>query len=340
MKRILALLVVIMTASSAAQAQTPAQFFKGKNIDLYIGLAVGGGYDVYGRIVARHMGKHIPGNPTIVPINMEGAGSLKLANWLYNVAPRDGTAFGIINRGIPFEPLIGNRESALFDASKFTWIGSANEEVSTCVAWSRAGVTKFEDLFTKQLYVGGTGGSADTDQFPKIINGVFGTKFKLVSGYPGGNDVEFAMERGEVDGRCGWSWSTLISARKQWYVNGTIKILVQLALHKHKDLPDVPLIIDLAKTEEQKQVLRLIFVRATLGRPFLAPPGLPADRADVLRRAFDATMKDPEFLAEAKKAKLEINPVNGEELEKLVEAVYTTPTSTVQRTRAILGEKN
>ena len=272
--------------------QTPEQFFKGKNISLYIGLAVGGGYDVYGRIVARHMGKHIPGNPTIVPKNMEGAGSLRLANWLYNVAPKDGTAFGIINRGIPFEPLIGNK-AARFDATKFTWIGSANDEVSTCVAWNRAGVTKFDDLFSKQLFVGGTGGSADTDQFPKIINGVFGTKFKLVSGYPGGNDVEFAMERGEVDGRCGWSWSTLVSARKKWYEDGTIKILVQLALHKHKDLPDVPLIIDLAKTEEQKQVLRLIFVRATLGRPFLAPPGLPADRADVLRRAFDATMKDP-----------------------------------------------
>src|SRR5262249_15304469 len=163
--------------------------------------------------------------------------------------------------------------------------------------------------YKKPLYVGGTGGSADTDQFPKIINGVFGTKFKLVSGYPGGNDVEFAMERGEVDGRCGWSWSTLVSARKNWYDDGTIKVLVQLALHKHKDLPNVPLIIDLAKTEEQKQVLRLIFVRATLGRPFLAPPGLPPDRAEILRKAFDDTMKDKDFLAEAKKAKLEINPV-------------------------------
>jgi tripartite-type tricarboxylate transporter receptor subunit TctC len=285
------------------------------------------------------MGDHIPGRPTVVPMQMEGAGSLKLANWLYNVAPKDGLVFGTISRGIPFEPLIGNRETARFDAKAFNWIGSANNEVSTCVAWQRTGITKFEELYSKPLIVGGTGGSADSDQFPKIINGVLGTKFKLVSGYPGGNDIEFAMERGEVDGRCGYSWTTLISTRKAWYESGTVKVLVQLALAKHKDLPDVPLIMDLAKTQDQRDVLRLIFVRAALGRPFLAPPDLPADRLDALRQAFDATMKDPAFLAEAKKARLEINPVKGEDVKRLVADVYASPQRTLQRTRAILGFK-
>ena len=196
---------------------------------------------------------------------MEGAGSLRLANWLYNVGPKDGTVMGTIGRGTAFDPLLGSK-GAQFEADKFTWIGSANNEVSICVAWKTSGITKFEDVLTKELIVGGTGQAADTDQFPQILNGVLGTKFKVVAGYPGGNDVTLAMERGEVKGRCGWSWSSVLATHKRWIGDKSINILIQLSLAKHPDLPDVPLVMDYAKTEEQKQIFQLIFARQVMGR--------------------------------------------------------------------------
>jgi tripartite-type tricarboxylate transporter receptor subunit TctC len=318
------LVLAAVAACTPARAQDPAAFYRNKSIDLYIGYSVGGGYDQYARLLGLSMGKHIPGSPKIVAKNMPGAGSLKLANWLYAVAPKDGTAFGTIGRGIPMEPLLGG-EGVQFDAQKFTWIGSANDEVSICAAWHTAGVTKIEDLYTKDLIVGGTGSGADTDVFPIAINKVFGTRFKVIAGYPGGNDITLAMERGEVAGRCGWSWSSIKSTHLKWVKDGTIKLLMQLALAKHPDLPDVPLLTDLAKTEEQKQILELIFSRQVMGRPFLAPPGLPADRAAALQKAFMDTMKDPEFLAAAEKAQLEITPVSGPDIAALVKKVYATP---------------
>ena len=325
-----------LLASPGAYAQSPAQFYRGKTVSLYVGSSTGGVYDLYARLLARHIGRHIPGNPRIVPGNMEGAGSLRLANYLYHAARRDGTVLGTINRGAPFEPLIGDAEAAKFDAGNFSWIGSISDEVSVCVAWRRAGVDSFTELYEKQLTVGGTGGGADTNQFPKVINGVLGTKIKIVSGYPGGNDIDLAMERGEVDGRCGWSWSSLAATRKQWVDSGSVKVLVQLALHKHPDLPNVPLIMDFAQTEEQRAMLKLIFARGALGCPFLAPPAIPADRAAALRQAFDDTMKDPAFLDEAKKTGLEIAPISGETLQNLIAEIYRTPKDIVERTRAIV----
>jgi tripartite-type tricarboxylate transporter receptor subunit TctC len=243
---------------------------------------------------------------------------------------------GTINRGAPFEPLIGEQELARFDPAQFTWIGSIANEVSICAAWSRAGIDNFDQLFARELTVGGTGSGADTNQFPKIMNGVLGTKLKIVSGYPGGNNIDLAMERGEVDGRCGWSWSSVKSTRQTWLDSGSINVLVQLALQKHPDLPDVPLILDYAKTDEDRAMLRLIFSRAALGCPFLAPPGVPADRAAMLRKAFDDTMKDPEFLAEAMQALLEVSPVKGEELQQLIADIYETPRDVVEKARAIV----
>jgi tripartite-type tricarboxylate transporter receptor subunit TctC len=316
--------VFVLAPLSFGHAQSPAEFYKGKNVEIYIGYSVGGAYDLYARTIARHLGKHIPGNPTIIPKNMEGAGSLRLANWLYNVGAKDGTVMGTIGRGTPFDPMLGSK-GAQFSADKYTWIGSANNEVSICVSWKTSGIAKFEDVLTKELIVGGTGAAADTDQFPKILNGVLGTKFKVVAGYPGGNDVTLAMERGEVKGRCGWSWSSVLATHKRWVDDKSINILIQLSLSKHPDLPDVPLAMDYAKTDEQNQIFRLIFARQVMGRPYLAPPGVPNDRADALRRAFDATMKDPDFLADADKAKLEITPVAGAEVEKLVKEIYQTP---------------
>jgi tripartite-type tricarboxylate transporter receptor subunit TctC len=322
--RLIAVCAVALALPSLARAQSPAEFYKGKTIELDIGYSVGGAYDLYARVLARHLGKHIPGNPAIVPKNMEGAGSLRLANWLYNVGAKDGTVLGTIGRGTAFDPLLGSK-GAQFQADKFTWIGSANNEVSVCVAWKTSGIARFEDTFEKELIVGGTGQAADTDQFPRILNGVLGTKFKVVTGYPGGNDVTLAMERGEVKGRCGWSWSSVVATHKRWIDDGSIIVLVQLSLSKHPDLSDVPLVMDLAKTDEQRAIFKLIFARQVMGRPFLAPPRVPPERAEALRTAFMQTMADAEFLADAEKAQLEVNPVSGADIEQLVKDLYETP---------------
>lgn len=338
MGRILRLLSVVSIACVAAtpgRAQSVEQFYTNRVISLYIGFSVGGGYDIYGRLVARHIGKHIPGNPTVVPANMEGAGSLKLMNWLYDGAPRDGSVIGTVNRGAPFEPLVGIQEFARFDATAFTWIGSVNDEVSVCVAWERTGITEFSELYEKELIVGGTGQGAE-DVFSKLIIGVLGARLRLITGYAGGNEVNYAMERGEVDGRCGWSWSSIKSTRQQWLDDGSIKVLLQVALRKHPDLPEVPLIMDLADNEEKRQILRLVLGRGVLGRPFLAPPGVPADRAAALQHAFDAMVRDPEFLADAARSRLEIMPISGSELQQLVTEIYATPPDIVAKARMIL----
>jgi tripartite-type tricarboxylate transporter receptor subunit TctC len=322
------LLGVLSTCTAAAQS--PADFYRGKTVDLYIAYSVGGGYDLYARLLARHLGKHIPGNPTVVPKNMEGAGGLRLANWLYQAAPRDGTVIGATSRSVAFEPLLGNK-GAQYDASKFTWLGSANDEVSVCVAWHTSGVTKFEDLLSKELTVGSTGTADDTYQFPRFVNNVLGTKMKIITGYPGGNDVSLAMERGEVGGRCGWSWSSVKSIRMSWVTEKKMHLLMQFSLAKHADLPDVPLIMDLARTDEQRQMFRLIFARQVMGRPFQGPPGIPADRLRALQQAFMDTMKDKEFLAEAEKAQFEITPVAGEAIEKLVAEAHRTPLAVAEK---------
>jgi len=317
----------------AAFADAVGDFYKGRTLDLYIGYSVGGAYDLYARVIGRHLGAHIPGNPTLVPKNLEGAGSLRLANYLYRVAPHDGSAIGTIGRGIAFDPLLIGQGDA-FDAQKFNWIGSANNEVSVCVAMRQSGIGKFEDLFTKDLTVGGTGSSADTDQFPRVLNSVVGTHFKIVEGYPGGNDVVLAMERGEVQGRCGWSWSSVKSTHKSWIDDKRMIVLIQLSLAKHPELLDVPLVMDFAKTDEQRQILKLVFARNVMGRPYLAPPNVPAERVAALRDAFAATMADNDFRAEAAKTDLEINPVSGAEVEKLVKDVYATPPDVTAKAKA------
>jgi len=327
MKRAILLALLLSTTT---WAQAPAEFYKARTVELYIGYSVGGGYDIYARLLARHMARHIPGNPVIAPKNMPGAGSLTLANWLYAAAPRDGSVFGTIGRGIAFDPLLGT-QGTKFTATEFGWLGSANDEVSVCAAWGKSGITKFEDLYARPVFIGGTGAGADTDLFPKAMNSILGTKMKLVTGYPGGNDITLAMQRGEVEARCGWSWSSIKSGHAQWVKDGTIRLLVQLSLAKHPDLPDVPLIMDLVKTPEQRAILRLVFARQVMGRPFLAPPGLRPERLALLRRAFMETMKDPAFLAEAEKIQLEITPVDGEAVQKLVAEIYATPPDIVRK---------
>jgi hypothetical protein len=266
---------------------------------------------------------------------MEGAGGLRLANFLYNAAPKDGTTFATLYRGAVFEPLLGGK-GAQFDATRFTYLGSANDEVSVCVAWHTAGVTTFEQVMTKELVVGASGQSADTYQFPKIVNGVLGTRFKIIAGYAGGNDVDLAMERGEVQGRCGWSWSSLKSTRASWLADKKVNILFQMGLSKHPELPNVPLVTDLAVSDEAKAILKLIFARQVMAWPYVAPPEISEDRAEALRTAFAETMKDRDFMAEAERSRLEIRSVPGTSIQELVHNVYATPPAIVRRAAGIL----
>ncbi len=319
-----ALLGLFIAGPASAQTAAPnpvADFYRGKNVDIYAGLSVGGVYDITARLLARFMGKYIPGNPTLTPHNMEGAAGLRLANWIYQIAPKDGTAFGTFARGLAFDPLLG-QTSAFFDAEKFNWIGSTNDEVSICAAWHTSGVTRIEQLYDRELIIGSTGGSGDDEQFPKIINGVLGTKLRTVSGYPGGNEVKMAMERGEVNGRCGWSWSSVKSTEGKWLKDKSISVFIQLSLRRHPDLPDVPMVMDLAKTDEDRQIFKLVFARQVMGWPFAAPPGVPTERIEALRKAFDDTVRDPAFLAEADRLGLEITPVSGERIQALVSDIY------------------
>ncbi len=316
---------------SGACAQTaPADFYKDKTIELFISSGPGGGYDAYARILARHMGKHIPGNPGIVPKNVEGAGGLRLANILYNTAPKDGTSVGTIYRSAAFEPLFGNK-AAQFDATRFTWLGSASSEISLCVAWHTSGVTRFEDMQTKELVVGTTGRGSDSFLFTSIINGVLGSKMRMVAGYRSGNDMNLAMERGEVGGRCGWSWSSIRASNQNWIDEKKVHLLVQIGLSKHPDLPNVPSVMDKATNAEDEQILKLLFARQTMAYPFLAPPDLPAERAAILRAAFAAAMQDKDLIADAHKSNLEVLPVSGADVEALVRNVYAAPPALVAR---------
>ncbi len=313
---------------TAAKADPVADFYRGKTVDMLVGYQAGGGYDIYARSVARYIGKHIPGQPSVVVKNMEGAGGLRVANFVYQVAPKDGSVIATTGRGAAFDPLFGNKY-AQFDGRKFGWVGSANTEVSLCVSMKDSGIEKFEDLYARELIIAGTGAANDTDQIPKVINGLLNTRFRLATGYPTGAGLQQSMERRETFGRCGWSWSSIKATHPHWIKDGTINLLVQVAINKHAELPNIPLITDLAKTSEQKEILKTIFASQVLGRPFFTAPDVPIERLSALRQAFDALMIDKEFLAEAEKLKLEVTPVDGQTVEALVNEIYRSPSDIV-----------
>jgi tripartite-type tricarboxylate transporter receptor subunit TctC len=320
---------VLLAAPSAFAADTVADFYKGRTVTIDIGYSAGGGYDLYARTLARHLGEHIPGKPSVIPQNMPGAGSLKATNYLYNIAPKDGTVIATFARGMAMQPLF-DKTGVEFDAQKLNWIGSITNEVSICAFRSDSGIKTWQDMLTKSYTVGGTGSGSDTDVFPDVLRHMFHMKVKLVTGYPGGKDILLAMQRGEVKGRCGWSWSSVKSTSYALYQKKEITVPVQLALKKHPDLPDVPLIMDLTKDPDERAALRLIFGRQSVARPYAAPPGVPAERIAALRKAFDDTMKDPAFLAEADKTKLEVEPVSGEEVQALVTEIYKSSPKVVK----------
>ncbi|MPZ37073.1 MAG: hypothetical protein GEU95_03245 [Rhizobiales bacterium] len=328
------LCIVALAAPAGAQAQSVADFYKGKNVTVIVGYSAGGGYDLYARALSRHMGKHLPGNPNFIVQNLTGAGSLNAANNIYNVAAKDGTVFGTFGRGLAMEPLIGTAR-AQYDATKFTWLGSGTNEISLCATWHTSPVKTWQDALKTTFAVGGEGAGSDPDTYAAFVRNVFGVKLKLVTGYHGTSDIILAIERGEVDGRCGWSWSSIKSTRPTWIKEKKLNYLVHMSDVKAPELPHVPLVTDFAN-ERQKRILRLVTSRQTMGRPFAAPPGVPADRAQALRRAFDATFKDPAFLAEAEKLKLEVNPVSGEDVAKLIAELYATPKDIVEEARAAI----
>src|SRR5262249_38107051 len=275
-----------------------------------------------------------PGNPSLVPQNMPGAGSLKAANYVFSVAPKDGTVIGTMSRSLPVEPLLGDLK---LDARSFTWLGNITNNASLCATWHASAVKTWADVLAKPVALGGEGAGADLDNFATILRTMFGAKVKLVTGYPGGSEVNLAIERGEIDGRCGWSWDSIKSTKPEWLRDGKINLLVVFALAKAIDIPpDVPLIMDLAKDDEQRKILRVHLAGQYLGRPFFAPPGIPADRKAALRAAFDATMKDPDFVAEALRSRLEVNPVSGAEIDRLLADIYATPKDVIEKARAAI----
>jgi tripartite-type tricarboxylate transporter receptor subunit TctC len=332
--------LVAACASSAlpwpARADSVADFYRANPVNLLIGFPVANAYDTYGRAVARHLGKHIPGNPTVLAVNRPGAGSLTAANFLYNSAPKDGATIATFNRSVPLEPLMGNSQ-ARFDVRKFNWLGSVGNEVSVCVGWHSSAVKTWDDMLSKEFVAGAASYSADTGVFALVLKNVFGARIKVITGYPGGAEMSLAMEKGEIDGRCGWSWSGVKSSKPDWFPQRQINVLMQLGLQKSAELPDVPLIIDQAKTEDQRQILKLVFSRQEFAWPFAAPPGIPEERKVALRDAFAATLKDPEFLEDARKIQIDVNPISGDAVEKLIDDLYRTPDSVTARLRAILN---
>ncbi|MBV8169298.1 MAG: hypothetical protein JO021_21065, partial [Alphaproteobacteria bacterium] len=300
-----------------AAADPVADFYAGKRITLIIGYGTGGGYDEYARMLARFLGDHIPGKPVLVPQNMPGAGSRQAANWLYNVAPKDGTAIATLSQTTPTDQALG-QPGIQFDVRKFNWIGNMIVVNNTLAVWHTTGVKTLEEATKKQLAIGASGASSPSVLYPQASNNLLGTKFRIITGYPGGGDINVAMERGEVDGRGSNSWASWKSTRADWMKNHLINILFQVGLKREMDLPDVPLWSELGRDAEQRQVLEVLSGDVAVGRPFLTAPGVPPERVQALRKAFDDTMADPAFRAEAEKAHMDINPVGGAELQDIV----------------------
>jgi len=328
----------MLCAALPAQAQDDvAAFYKGKVVRLLVGIGVGSGYDINARLLARYLPKYIPGNPTVIVQNQPGAGSLSMTNQLYAGGPFDGTAIGASFNGLPTTPLL-QPAGARFEAVKLNWVGSTNRETQAMYVWHTAPIEKLSDLTSTEMIVGAQAPGSTQYDYPKLAEKLFGWKFKVITGYEATPKIHLAMERGEVHGT--WAnWSTLKAISEQWIKDKKIRILAQWALRKHPEMPDVPLILDQAKTPEQKQALDLALARLEFGRPFFMPPNVPAERVNAIRRAFDAVMKDKEFLDEADKLKIEIDPLGGEQVAALIEQIYKTPAATVERVRDAMAPK-
>jgi tripartite-type tricarboxylate transporter receptor subunit TctC len=328
----------VMLPASAARPADVAGFYAGRTVSIVIGYAAGGGYDDYARTLGRHIGRHIPGHPTVVVQNMPGAGSIRAANYLHNVAPKDGSVFGGFARGIFIDPLLGRSEAIRYDAAKFGWLGSISTDVGVCAFRADAGINSWADMQARRYKIGGTGPGADSDVFANLLRRMFNLPMQIVLGYSSVAEIVLAIQRKEVDGRCGWSWSTLSGRNRELLTSGQIKVVLQLADRRLDELADVPSILDVATAPAQQAVLRLITARQAMGRPFVTPPGLPPERLDALRKAFDDTMKDLQFLADAQRLDIEVRPTTGPEADALIAQVYATPPEIVRAASEFMKE--
>jgi tripartite-type tricarboxylate transporter receptor subunit TctC len=308
-------------------------FYRGKQVSIVVGFSSAGTYDATARLFARHLGKYLPGKPTIIVRNMPGAGSMVAANSLYGSAPKDGTTLGVIGGGVVLEPLLDNPQ-ANYDPRRFNWIGGRTRDNFLCLVWHTVAVKTLQDATQREVAVGATGSGSRTLTYPKALNELFGTKFKIVSGYPGGNEITLALERGEVEGYCGWALGSIKTRAPDWLRDGKIRPLVQFTLGK-ADLPDVPLATDLARNERQRQAIAFFAADSVLAWPLMAPPDLPTERVGELRTAFDAMIKDPDLLAEAAKQGHDVDPVGGAEIDALVQRLYATPPDVLELVRRI-----
>jgi tripartite-type tricarboxylate transporter receptor subunit TctC len=320
-----------------AQAQSVADFYKGKTINIVVGSDVGGGYDLTARTVARHLARHIPGQPTIIVQNRPGAGSITASNYVYEIAPKDGTVIGAVQRPIPFQVLFGDT-GVRFDVRRMHWIGSTTNEVGVVVAWHTAPHKTFDDVYKKEMLVGGTGPATDPELLPRAMNNLLGTKFKVVGGYKGQAQMVLAMEREEIQGSGNWSFSDIEKGRAEWIADKKVRILLQLGLTRSKSplLRDVPLITEVAKNDEQRNIFKTLMGMKAMGRPYFVAPEVPKDRTEALRTAFMATMRDPDFLAEASKTLGEIDPLSGGEMHKIITGVYALPPEVIAKAREIV----
>jgi tripartite-type tricarboxylate transporter receptor subunit TctC len=325
-------------AIALASPATAADFYEGKVVTIVVGFTPGGTYDQMARLYARHMPRFLPGKPTVVVQNMPGAGSLVATTHLANNAARDGTVLGVIGGGTVWESLLGNPQ-ARYDPRTFNWIGGKSRDNITCLVWHTSPIRTIADAMTSEVIVGATGPGSRTMTFPKALNDIARTKFKIVSGYPGGNEITLALEKGEVGGYCGWALGSLKQRAPQWYDEKKVRFLVQFATARDKELQDVPLAVDLAKTQADRDIMEFLTSDAVLAWTLLAPPGVPAERVTLLRGAFEAMLRDPAALAEADREKLEIDPVPGAELQALVEKLARTPPATLDAIKQINSGK-
>ncbi len=326
-------IAISLISANAAPASAQAPDLSGATVQMFIGFGPGGGYDLWGRVVARHIGKYMPGKPNVVPQNMPGAGSLAVANHIYSVAPKDGTALGIVARDATLAPLSG-MAGARFDPLKMTWVGTPTTDFTACFVHRRAKVQSFEDLLKHELIVGNVGVGTGSYAYPNALNGLLGTKFKQVTGYKTSVDVVLAIERGEVDGLC-QTWDSAYNARPTFFEDGTFKVLFQAGVGLNPNIK-APSIFEFGKTPEQKLALEYLFIGQGIGRPFIAPPDLPPAVARMVRDAFDAAMKDPDYIADVKKLKFEHDPKDGAHLEKLIQRAYATPKELIDRVAALI----
>jgi tripartite-type tricarboxylate transporter receptor subunit TctC len=338
---------ILAVASAALVCSTPAlaqdsveQFYKGNKLTLLVGSSAGGGYDTYARLIARHIGNHIPGNPTIVVQNMPGAGSNKAAAYMFSVAPKDGTALAAIFPGAILQPLIGDA-AVPHDPAKFGYVGSANSDTYICFARSDAPAKSFNDVFTQEVILGASNEGGTTRDLPAMLNNLLGAKFRIVTGYAGSKEITLAVERNEVQGACGIGWTGLPTLYPHWFERNIVRVLAQVSMKGHPELnaKGVPLAASFAKTPEDRQVMELVMSQGAFGRPYVLPPGVPAERVAALRKAFSAALQDKALAAEVARMKLDVDPMSGDELESLVTRLYALPPAVIQRAKQALVYK-